>query len=270
MSGTLVTLAAVSKRYGRHRAVERVDFAMRAGERVALVGHNGAGKSTLIKLMLGLIRPSEGQVMVLGADPGSRASGGARRSIGFLPENVVFHPSVTGAELLAFYARLKRQPVSRNAALLERVGIAEAASRRVGTYSKGMRQRLGLAQALIGRPRVLLLDEPTTGLDPALRQSFYRIVAELAADGAGVLLSSHALAELENTTDRVVVLNHGSVVVDGTLGELRRRSEARTHIRVTLTDPHLAIGPGLLGGDIAWTKISERVWEASCPEPVKV
>jgi Cu-processing system ATP-binding protein len=270
MNSTDARLEAVGKRYGRHRAIERVDFTMRAGERVALVGHNGAGKSTLIKLMLGLSRPSEGCVEVLGTDPGSRASGVARRSIGFLPENVVFHPSATGAELLAFYARLKRQPVASNPALLERVGIADAASRRVGTYSKGMRQRLGLAQALIGRPRVLLLDEPTTGLDPALRQSFYRIVGELAADGAAVLLSSHALAELENTTDRVVVLDRGLLVADGALAELRRRSEAPTRIRVTLTDPHAAIGPGLPGGDIAWARISDVVWEASCPELAKV
>jgi len=270
VNDTVATLEGVSKRYGAHRAVDRVDFSLSAGERVALVGHNGAGKSTLIKLMLGLVRPSEGRVEVLGADPGSRASGAARRSIGFLPENVVFHPSVTGAELLAFYARLKRQPVSRNAALLERVGIADAASRRIGTYSKGMRQRLGLAQALIGRPRVLLLDEPTTGLDPALRQSFYGIVGELAAGGASVLLSSHALAELENTTDRVVVLNQGAIVADGTLGELRRQSDAPTRIRVTLANQSVASCSGLLGNDLACIKVSEQVFEVSCPEPAKL
>jgi len=155
---------------GKQVAVSDVDLTLRAGECVGLVGHNGAGKSTMIKMMLGLLRPSEGTVRVLGDDPAASASARDRGQLGYLPENVALYPSMTGPETLAFYARLKGQPVSLNTALLEKVGIAGAADRRVGTYSKGMRQRLGLAQALLGDPRVLLLDEPTTGLDPALRQ----------------------------------------------------------------------------------------------------
>ena len=158
-----VVLRGVSHRYGRQQAVRDVDLTLRAGECVGLVGHNGAGKSTLIKMMLGLVRPTAGSVLVLGEDPAGGAAARARRELGYLPENVALYPSLTGAETLAFYARLKRQPVASNAALLERVGITAAAHRRVGTYSKGMRQRLGLAQALLGNPRALLLDEPTIG-----------------------------------------------------------------------------------------------------------
>jgi Cu-processing system ATP-binding protein len=226
-----VVLRAVSRTYGRQLAVDAVDLNLRAGECIGLVGHNGAGKSTMIKMMLGLIRPTRGSVQVLGEDPSAGAAAKARRELGYLPENVALHPSLTGAETLAFYARLKSQPVAGNKALLERVGIATAADRRVGTYSKGMRQRLGLAQALLGNPRALLLDEPTTGLDPALRQSFYEIIGELRRDGATILLSSHALAELEGQVDRVVVMNRGRKVADGGIAELRSLAAIQPRIR---------------------------------------
>ena len=157
----------VTKRYGPLVAVEDVCLALRPGEVTALVGHNGAGKTTLIKLLLGLIRPSAGRVEVQGQDPAGRGGAQARRTLGFLPENVAFHGAMTAVELMAFYARLKGCSPAGNADLLARVGIAAAARRRVATYSKGMRQRLGIAQALIGEPRLLLFDEPTSGLDPA-------------------------------------------------------------------------------------------------------
>jgi Cu-processing system ATP-binding protein len=264
-----VTLAGVTKTYGRHRAVSDVALALRPGECVALAGHNGAGKSTLIKLMLGLIRPTHGRVSVLGEDPAAGAAARARREVGYLPEVIAFHPSMTGAETLAFYARLKRLPIARNAELLERVGIAKAASQRVGTYSKGMRQRLGLAQALLGAPKVLLLDEPTTGLDPALRQGFYEIVRELRRDGATILLSSHALAEIEGHVDRIVILNSGRKVADGTMSELRRAAGVPTRIRVRLAALRLVVNGGseALGG---WSQIGERRFELSCREEDKV
>lgn len=228
-----VQLSGVTKAYGKVRAVTDVSCVFRQGETIALVGHNGAGKTTLIKLMLGLIRPTSGTVRVLGEDPAA-GQFEARRRLGYLPENVSFNMALTGRETLAFYARLKQVPVATTGALLERVGLDGAADRRVGTYSKGMRQRLGLAQALLGRPRVLLLDEPTTGLDPALRRSFYEIVAGLRADGATVLLSSHALTELEGRADRVVIVNRGVKIADGTLEDLRRIARLPTRIRVTL------------------------------------
>ncbi len=254
-----VVLHQVTRLYGRQVAVDAVDLNLRPGECVGLVGHNGAGKSTLIKMMLGLVRPTSGSVQVLGEDPSAGAAALARRELGYLPENVALHPSLTGAETLSFYARLKGQPVARNKALLERVGIATAAHRRVGTYSKGMRQRLGLAQALLGNPRALLLDEPTSGLDPALRLSFYEIIRDLRRDGATILLSSHALAELEGQVDRVVVMNRGRKVADGGIADLR--SLAAIQPRISFR----ADGPGL--GKIAgWTSTPDGRWERSCTE----
>ncbi|MBP2315923.1 ABC transporter ATP-binding protein [Azospirillum soli] len=232
-----IRVEGVSKQYGDAFAVREVDLTMAPGECVAMVGHNGAGKSSLIKLMLGLTTPTAGSVRVLGADPASAAASHIRRQVGFLPENVAFHPSMTGRETLDFYARLKGANRRDNDALFERVGLEPAAvKRRVGTYSKGMRQRLALAQALLGGPLVLFLDEPTTGLDPALRQSFYEIVRDLRDAGTTVLLCSHALTELEGQADRVVVMNRGRKVADGTLATLRGLAQLPVRIRLTMPD----------------------------------
>ncbi|CWP21910.1 putative ABC transporter ATP-binding protein [Neisseria meningitidis] len=172
-----VELRKVTKRFGAQKAVNQVDLVLKAGESVGLAGHNGAGKSTIMKLILGLITPTEGEVMLLGERTGSKAGARLRSQIGYLPETVALHPSLTGIETLDFYAKLKKQPLTQNRGLLERVGISQAAHRRVGTYSKGMRQRLALAQALLGEPKVLLFDEPTTGLDPAQGKCFTKSCA---------------------------------------------------------------------------------------------
>lgn len=263
MMSASVRLNGVSKHYGPLHAVSGLNLELHEAERVALVGHNGAGKSTLIKLILGVIRPTEGNVEVLGVGPVHRGFAAVRMAMGFLPENVVFPPSMTGAEVLSFYARLKRQPVSRNRALLERVGIADAAGRSVRTYSRGMRQRLGLAQALIGELRVLLLDEPTTGLDPESRQSFYEIVTELGQKGTTVLLSTHVLTEIEHQVDRVVMLDHGRKVADGTLSDLRRLSGFPTRIKVGLP-AGVRLHPALLAGMAECRTLNERTVEIRC------
>jgi Cu-processing system ATP-binding protein len=230
---------------------------------VILAGHNGAGKSTLIKLILGLIRADKGSVRVLGEAAGTPAAAHARRHVGYLPETVALHPSLTGAETLAFYAQLKGLSTDGNAALLARVGIAEAARRRVGDYSKGMRQRLALAQALLGAPQVLLLDEPTTGLDPASRLLFYDIVRELRDAGTAILLSTHALAELEGHADRVLVMRKGRKIADGTLGELRRDADLPVRIRVTLDTDPIQIPEG-------WRRIGACRMERTCAEADKL
>ncbi|UEM06348.1 ABC transporter ATP-binding protein [Skermanella rosea] len=232
-----IEVRGVSKRYGGQYAVREVSATLGAGECVALVGHNGAGKSSLIKLLLGLTTPTEGAVRVLGEDPAGHAAPRIRRRIGYLPENVAFHPAMTGWECLDFYARLKQVPAGGNDALLDRVGLELAArDRRVGTYSKGMRQRLGLAQALLGDPKLLFLDEPTTGLDPALRQGFYRIIGDLRDAGTTVLLCSHALTELEGQADRVIVMNRGRKVAEGSLATLRTLAQLPVRIRLTVPD----------------------------------
>lgn len=236
-----VRISDVSKDYGRVKAVRDASFDLDQGELVALIGHNGAGKTTLMKLMLGLIRPTGGSIEVLGDNPGAGQFAG-RRHLGYLPENVSFDTALTGRETQSFYARLKREPVASALELLDAVGLGDASRRRVGTYSKGMRQRLGLAQALIGRPRVLLLDEPTTGLDPELRQTFYEVIQRLAAEGTTVLLSSHALTELEERAGRVIIMNRGVKVADGSIGRLRNIARLPTKIRLKIA----GLSPGEL------------------------
>lgn len=231
---TIAEWRGVTRRYGSVTAVQDVTLGLEAGEATALVGHNGAGKTTLIKLLLGLIRPDEGSVRVAGIDPAGARGAEARRALGFLPENVAFHGAMTGSELLDFYARLKRQPLAGNRDLLERVGLSDAAHRRVATYSKGMRQRLGIAQALIGVPRLLLFDEPTSGLDPASRAEVYELIDTLRKGGATVLVSTHALAEIEQHVDRVAIMHRSRLIAAGSLAELRRGAEADARLAVRL------------------------------------
>ncbi|WP_114966875.1 ABC transporter ATP-binding protein [Alkalilacustris brevis] len=226
---TRLTLSRVTKRFDGQVALDDVSFGIAPGDRVALLGHNGAGKSTLMKLVLGLIPLDSGEISVLGAAPGSRR---ARRGVAYLPENVAFHPALTGLEQIGQYLRLRGEPASGAQALLERVGLGAAARRRIGTYSKGMRQRVGLAQALIGKPDLLILDEPTSGLDPVSRREFYALLDGLAAEGAAVLLSSHALTEVEARTDRIVILSHGVMVANDTLAGLRKRAALPIELHV--------------------------------------
>jgi Cu-processing system ATP-binding protein len=264
-----VCVEGVAKTYGRVTALADVSFALREGETVALVGHNGAGKTTLVKLLLGLVRPTAGTVTVLGQNPAA-GQVGARSRLGYLPENVSFNLALTGRETLAFYGRLKGVPRVAIATLLERVGLTAAANRRIGSYSKGMRQRLGLAQALLGEPRVLLLDEPTTGLDPALRRSFYDAVEHIRSRGATILLSSHALTELEGRADRVIIVNRGLKIADGSIDELRAIARLPTRIRVRLADRPAAEVESWIGSTGAWRRIDGHALEVDALPESKI
>ena len=209
-----IEVAGLTKRYGHVEAVRDVCFDLEPGEIIALVGHNGAGKTTLLKLLLGLV-PSFG-----GVNTRARRKSGSRRvrcpaEARLFARECIFQSSTDGARA-PFLLREAQGPAGSVALeLLDRVGLGSASSRRLGTYSKGMRQRLGLAQALIGEPQVLLLDEPTTGLDPALRLDFYDIVEARRAAGATVVLSSHALAELGDSAGRIIIMNRGKMVANG-------------------------------------------------------
>jgi Cu-processing system ATP-binding protein len=226
----MLTCSRVTREFGAVRALSDVTLDVAAGERVALLGHNGAGKSTLMKIVLGLIPATSGEIRLEGHEPGSRT---ARDATAYLPENAAFHPALTGREQLALYMRLRGEKASKAGDILERVGLSHAADRRIGTYSKGMRQRVGLAQALIGRPRLMVLDEPTSGLDPVSRREFYAILADLAREGTAILLSSHALTEVEARTDRISILSRGRLVANDTLANLRRAAGLPIHIQVS-------------------------------------
>lgn len=227
---TALLIENVTKRYGKLTSVCGVDLRVEAGERVALLGHNGAGKTTLMRMILGLTPTTSGTISVLGTPPGSRH---ARASIGFLPESVAFHGALTGREQLHHFARLKLVPVQMADDLLERVGLDHAADRKIRTYSKGMRQRIGLAQALLGKPKLALLDEPTSGLDPISRHEFYDIVDDLATSGTAVLLSSHALTDLETRTDRIAIMSKGMLVANDSLPVLRQAAHLPIRLDVT-------------------------------------
>lgn len=230
MTDPILDIRGLSLSFGGLRALDDVSLSVQPGERLALLGHNGAGKSTLFKAVLGFLRPEAGRIAVTGHAPGTDA---ARIAVNYLPEVVAFPRNLTGREVLVYFSGLRGAPRGAVGDLLARVGLAEAADRTVGTWSKGMRQRLGLAQALIGAPRLLLLDEPTSGLDPVSRHEFYGIIAEAAARGCAVLLSSHSLEEVQDRTDRVAILSRGRLRADGTLAELAAGAALPTRIRVT-------------------------------------
>ncbi|WP_170391596.1 ABC transporter ATP-binding protein [Ruegeria arenilitoris] len=216
MTDKALTIETVCKDRGKTRVLSDISLTLEPGQRVALLGHNGAGKSTLIKSILGLTPIQAGTIRIGTAAPGSAQ---ARRDTAYLPEAVSFHPALTGREQLTLFAKLSGTKADVPA-LLDRVGLGDAMDRRIGAYSKGMRQRLGLAQVLLGQPKLALLDEPTSGLDPISRQDLYAIIDELAAQGTAVLIASHALTEVEARTDRIAIMRKGRMVADDTLANL--------------------------------------------------
>jgi len=218
---TALAVHGLVKRYGTVEALKGVDLSVEEGELVGLLGPNGAGKSTLVKIAAGLVRASAGSAEVAGARAGSRA---ARARLGYLAELFRFPGWYTADEVLMLHQRLARStggaPERRR--LLELVALADAADRRVDGMSKGMQQRLGVAQALVGEPRILLLDEPTSALDPVGRRTVRLLLEELRERGVSVLLNSHLLSEIELVCDRVAILLGGEVVAAGTPHELSR------------------------------------------------
>jgi ABC-2 type transport system ATP-binding protein len=234
MSAVIEALG-IRKEYGSLVAVEELSFAIEAGEILGVLGPNGAGKTTAIRVLTTILSPTRGSFHVAGM-PHTRPSE-IRKSIGVLPESAGYPEQQTGEEFLRFYARLyghsRTSAATVAKALLTEVGLIERARSLVATYSRGMRQRLGLARALVNDPAVVFLDEPTLGLDPAGQRQVLGLVRGLARErGATILLSTHLLAEVEELCTRVLILNRGRVAAEGTVSEVARMAAAPRSARV--------------------------------------
>ena len=217
-----IEVAGLTKSYGDHAVLRGVDFDVAPGTVFALLGSNGAGKTTAVRILATLLAPDAGSVVVAGADVTTDAAR-VRESISLTGQFAAVDEILTGRENLVLVARLRHLPDPRRIAddLLARFSLADAADRRAGTYSGGMRRRLDIAMSLIGQPPVIFLDEPTTGLDPQARLEVWRAVKELAAGGTTVLLTTQHLDEAEQLADRIAILHDGRIVVNGTLAELK-------------------------------------------------
>ena len=220
---TVIEARALTKRYGANLAVDHVDFEVAAGEIVGILGPNGSGKTTTILMLLGLTEPTGGQAIVAGFDP-LRDPLEVKRRVGYLPDQIGFYENMSARDNLAYTGRLagltRREIDERFEAALDRVGLGHVAHARVTTYSQGMRQRLGLAEILMKRPSVAVLDEPTTALDPHSTLEFLDMIRGLKADGTAVLLSSHHLDQVQSVCDRVALFNSGKLALSGTVTEL--------------------------------------------------
>ena len=221
----------LTKTYGSVTAVAGLSMSVPRGEVFGFLGPNGAGKTTAVKLLLGLARPTSGTATVLGAPAGAAS---ARRRIGYLPELFRYQSWLSAYEVLVLHCHLARIPKSRMRRHVERalvtVGLAERAHDRVGTFSKGMQQRLGLGVALLGNPEVVFLDEPTSALDPVGRKDVRDVIRHLRDRGVTVFLNSHLLGEVEQVCDRVAVVHHGTVIASGSLSALLSDSGVRVRV----------------------------------------
>jgi ABC-2 type transport system ATP-binding protein len=244
-----VRATGLVKRFGATTAVDGVDLIIDAGDVRGLLGPNGAGKTTLLRMLFGLIRPDSGTVELLGQRL-DHLGGDALDAVGGFVEEPCFYPYLSGRANLRLLAKLdgRRAPRAEIDEALRRVGLAERAGDRLSGYSTGMRQRLGLAGALLRRPRLLLIDEPTSGLDPAGARAVATLVRELAADGVAVLLSSHQIGELEKVCDSYSVLRQGRVVWEGTAAELEAQAPVSAYALSTSDDAKaLELAAGIRG-----------------------
>jgi ABC-2 type transport system ATP-binding protein len=265
-----VEAQGLSKSYGRLKAVDGLDLEVPAGIVLGFLGPNGAGKTTAIRMLTTVLAPSAGTFSVAGVPHASPDE--IRRRIGVLPESAGYPERQTGEEFLRYHARLfgqsRASARARAGSLLEEVGLAERGTTLVGGYSRGMRQRLGIARALVNDPEVVFLDEPTLGLDPAGQRQMLALVRRITCErGATVLLSTHLLAEVEEACSAVVILNRGRVAAQGTVADVARRAAAPRRARVLvspeLTETAVAALPN--GGQIAASSLRPGELELTWP-----
>ena len=252
MTEPILETRNLSKRFGDKLAVADLSLAVAPGEVFGFLGPNGAGKTTSLKMLLGLVEPTAGHGRVLGRPLGDRS---ARARLGFLPEHFRFQDWLTGRELLQFHGRLYglggAKLRARIEELLARVDLMDAAHRPIRTYSKGMMQRIGLAQAMLNQPALVLLDEPTSGLDPLGRLLVRDIIRELREGGTAVFLNSHLLGEVEATCDRVAFVKEGRTVHELRLGDTRAGLEVELRLGEPGRDPGTLAGLARFGTDVA-------------------
>ncbi len=260
MSNEIVVTDRLTKRYGTQTAVDSVDLHVHGGEVYGFLGPNGAGKTTTLRMLAGLVRPTSGSAMVFGRAPGTPAV--ASRA-GVLIESPGFYPYLSGRDNLRVLARYRALQDMHVEAALHRVGLLDRGDDPYRTYSMGMKQRLGVGAALLGEPELLILDEPTNGLDPAGMAEMRDLVVDLADHGHAVLLSSHMLAEVQEVCDRVGVISHGRLVAESTVADLR--GDSRLAVRAEpLDEAHrvlaLLVSPAALGrdGDLLLVDIDEE------------
>ena len=245
-----IVTSDLTKRYDELVAVDHLDFRVGQGEIFGLLGPNGAGKTTTILMLLGLSEPTEGKARVEGMDP-TRQPLDIKRIVGYVPDNVGFYPDLSGRQNLEYTARLNRIPetvyTTRITTVLEQIGLTEAADKPAGTYSRGMRQRLGIADALIKEPRVLILDEPTIGIDPEGTRELLELIRNLRDErGVTVLLSSHLLYQVQSICDRVGIFVKGKLVAQGPVRELAAKHTSTEVVTEVAVDN--------------WEKAGEAIW----------
>lgn len=280
MSDPLIEIHGVHKRFSATTAtkaspgvdaVNDVNLTINAGELFGLIGHNGAGKTTLFRMMLGLLAETSGEIRIGGQAVRGAAFREVRRRIGYLPESLALYDNLSGLETLHFFARLKGVNRSTCPALLDKVGLAGAAKQRVRNYSKGMRQRLGFAQALLGAPRLLFLDEPTNGLDPQGILDFYRILGDLRHGGVTVVLTSHILAEIQQRVDRLALMRNGRIQALGSVPELRQGQDLPLTLQVSFRPGEAGILLRILNSlGIAGGEIDDAAARFFCPRHLKM
>ena len=234
MAGEVAIRAeGLTKRYGATLAVDHINFEVHSGEIVGILGPNGSGKTTTILMLLGLTEPTEGRAEVAGCNP-LREPLEVKRRVGYLPDSVGFYDGLSARDNLAYTGRLaglSRDEIDKRfTESLARVGLPDVGRERVGTFSRGMRQRLGLAEVLMKQPSIAILDEPTATLDPHSTQEFLGMIRSLKEDGTAVLLSSHHLDQVQSVCDRVALFNHGKIALSGSVSDLAHRVLGGGHV----------------------------------------